>query len=112
MKIPHSVIRFSGFLFQIRIQKAFRLLLYPWVVVTPQPGRFFESELEVAMLHRPVIAFTGIGNPDRMRIQIKLICTFALLVENGWSNDREAHCIPRTLVRRPSATAGVAEVAK
>jgi hypothetical protein len=55
-----SRFRYSSLLFQVQLQKAFRHLLDPRIVVPPHPGRTRQIELQVAMCDGLVIAFANI----------------------------------------------------
>ena len=107
-----SEARCSSFLFQVRLQKTFRHLLNARVGVRPQPSRPRQIKLQIAMFDRPVLSFTNVAkkkNASGNSHGISRLGTDRRALRGG---NGESHRIPNALRRRPTATAGVAQVAE
>ncbi len=109
-------IRFSGFLFQVRLQETFRHLLDARVFVPPQPRRLRQVELKIAMLDGLVIAFANITKEKdagrRSHSMSRLGRHLGITRGIARGGNGKSHCIPKALRRRPTATAGITQVAK
>jgi|HubBroStandDraft_1064217.scaffolds.fasta_scaffold127452_2 hypothetical protein len=105
-------LRFSGFLFQVRLQKTFCHLLNAQVLVPPQPGRLRQVEFEIAMLDGPVVTFAHITENKHARRNSSGIARRSRHHGIARCGNGESHGIPKALPRRPTAVAGITEVAE
>ena len=99
------------FLFQVRLQKAFRHFLDTWVCVLPQPGRSRQFKFKIAMFDGPVISFANVvqkkGSGRRGGIP-----GFVPASRIGRRRDGKTHGVPNLPGWPPTATTGISQIAE
>jgi len=78
----------------------------------PQPDRLRQVKFQIAMFHRPVISLANITQNQQASRQRGDLLWGSTFRKVGWSGDRESHCVPNALSRRPIATAGIPKIAE
>jgi len=101
---------FSIASFRVRVQKAFRHLLQPRVSVRPNPGGVIQIELHFPTLHGKMAPLAHIAKAYYAR-------TIPVIGSSRFLSIRLRHkpksnCIPGSILRRPRATAGIAQIAE
>src|SRR5437899_5695067 len=98
--------------FQVRLQKTFRHLLDARVVVPPQPDRSRQVKFQFAVCDRRVISFANIIEQQRVSLNSAYTPPHIVPSRVERSRNRESHRIPYALLWRPTATAGIPQVAE
>src|SRR6478736_6328300 len=77
-----------------------------------QPRIRHDVKIQFAMLNRAVIPFANVCESENAGRFIRCDCRFTADILSGRSDHCESHGIPQALDRRPTATAGVSQVAE